>query len=65
MSVQSKVVGRRTVWPERYRFMYLGADTCNWNCEFLIYNNHRKVSFCRDYWMMGGETGGFDFGIVE
>lgn len=56
---------RRLALSERYIFLYLCTDACNLNCEFLDYNNHRKVSFCRDYWLMGGETGGFDFGIVE
>ena len=56
---------RRLALSERYIFLYLCTDACNLNCEVLEYNNHRKVSFCRDYWLMGGETGGFDFGIVE
>lgn len=66
MNVQNKEVERRTtVWSKRVRFLYLGTDACNWNCKFLNYYNYRKVSFCRDYWMMGGETGGLNYGIVE
>lgn len=60
-----KELWRGITLAERNRFVYLCPDACNWNCEILDYNNYRKVSFCRDYWLMGGETGGFNFGIVE
>lgn len=65
MNVQNEKLGQSVVVPTSVIFLYIGTDTCNCNSEFMNYNNYRKVSFCRDYCMMGGETGGFDFGIVE
>ena len=65
MNVQSEKLGQRLVIPVRGIFLYAGTDTCNCNCGFMNYNNHRKVSFCRDYWLMGGETGGLNYGIVK
>lgn len=65
MNVQNEKLGQSVVVPTSVIFLYIGTDTRNCNSEFMNYNNYRKVSFCRDYCMMGGETGGFDFGIVE
>lgn len=65
MNVQSEKLGQPVVIPVRGIFLYAGTDTCNCNCGFMNYNNHRKVSFCRDYWLMGGETGGLNYGIVK
>ena len=65
MNVQSEKLDQPVVIPVRGIFLYAGTDTCNCNSGLMNYNNHRKVSFCRDYWLMGGETGGLNYGIVK